>query len=75
MCIVKIDVSVETRQAFEGEDLEDQVFETSASENQAESLEENSVVESITVSTDADTPASENKEEEPKVKEVVIDFS
>ncbi|HAS40142.1 MAG TPA: hypothetical protein DCS93_06660 [Microscillaceae bacterium] len=66
MCLVKIDVSVETRQAFEGEDLEDQVFE-------AQVTEANGAVESITVSADTETPASENQEE-PKVKEVVIDF-
>jgi len=66
MCLVKIDVSVETRQAFEGEDLEDQVFE-------AQATEANGAVESITVSADTETPTSENQEE-PKVKEVVIDF-
>ncbi len=51
MCIVKIEVSAETRQAFEGQD-EDQVFETDAAPE-----------------TQAPT-----KDDEPKVKEVVIDF-
>ena len=53
MCIVKIEVSAETRQAFEGQSQdEDQVFETDAAPE-----------------TQAPT-----KDDEPKVKEVVIDF-